>query len=121
MIETVKIQGQGYLVNDIMLVPKDEGNTDYQAVQEWLKYNIAEPEFTVEELQAINTRAIKAKAEELITAEYPSYKQLNIIRLGGEDLIAMSLYIDSIRAISNEAELNGTSISDINWTQVIGV
>lgn len=36
MINTVKIQGNSFLVNGNMSVPNAEGNTDYQAVQRWL-------------------------------------------------------------------------------------
>lgn len=59
---------------------------------------------------------IKTKANEVIEFVYPTFKQLNIIRLGGNDLIEMGIFIDSIRTISNEAKLNGTALEDINWT-----
>lgn len=51
-ITSVKIQGQGYLLNGTMSVPNDSGNREYQAIQEWLsiKGNKAIPEFTVDEL-----------------------------------------------------------------------
>lgn len=49
-IETVKIQGEGYLVNGTMSVPKADGNRDYQEVKIWLESNIPEPEFTEDEL-----------------------------------------------------------------------
>ena len=48
-------------------------------------------------------QAIKQKAGELISSKYPDYKQLNIIRVGGAELEAMSAYIDSIREKSNKA------------------
>lgn len=51
MIKTVKIQGNGYLVNGIMSVPGNApGNMDYEAVKEWLLTNTPEPEFTDAEL-----------------------------------------------------------------------
>ena len=59
--------------------------------------------------------SIKAKAGELINEQYPSYKQLNIIRLGGQDLEDMTAFIDNIRAKSDEAETNGTELEDIVW------
>lgn len=58
-------------------------------------------------------QAIKSKAAELIRNKYPDYKQLNIIRIGGAELEAMSAYIDSIREISNKAEQDGTKVEDI--------
>ena len=63
-IKTVKIQGNGYLRNGTMSVPKADGNREYELIKEWLIDNNPEPEFTVEELTqqeiAINT----AKAKE---------------------------------------------------------
>lgn len=50
MIETVKIQGDGYLVNGTTSVPKADGNRDYEAVKVWLQTNTAELEFTQTEL-----------------------------------------------------------------------
>ena len=71
---------------------------------------------TTEEIETRRVALIKAKANEIIESIYPTFKQLNIIRLGGNDLIEMSNFIDSIRTISNKAELNGTALEDINWT-----
>lgn len=68
------------------------------------------------EIEESRILSIKAKANEIIESIYPTFKQLNIIRLGGNDLIEMGNFIDSIRTISNKAELNGTALEDINWT-----
>ena len=46
----VKIQGQGYLLNGTMSVPKADGNREYELIKQWLKDNTPEPEFTAEEL-----------------------------------------------------------------------
>ena len=47
----VKIQGQCYLVNDEMTVPKADGNKEYELIKQWiLEGNTPEPEFTEEEL-----------------------------------------------------------------------
>lgn len=70
---------------------------------------------TPEELDIQRIQAIKSKAGELINSKYPDYKQLNIIRVGGSELDAMTAYIDRIRAISNEAESNGTKVEDVQW------
>lgn len=64
-IKTVKIQGQGYLLNGTMSVPKADGNREYELIKEWLaEGNTPEPEFTMEEirLQEINTQIQEAKA-----------------------------------------------------------
>lgn len=51
MIKTVKIQGNGYLLNGTMSVPKSDGNLEYELIKEWLSEgNTPEPEFTEEEL-----------------------------------------------------------------------
>ena len=50
-IQTVKIQGKGYLLNGIINVPKADGNREYELIKQWLSEgNIPEPEFTDEEL-----------------------------------------------------------------------
>ena len=70
---------------------------------------------TPEEIEIQRIQAIKSKAGELINSKYPDYKQLNIIRVGGAELDAMTAYIDRIRAISNEAESNGIKVEDVQW------
>ena len=53
MISTVKIQGQGYLLNGTMHVPKADGNSDYELIKQWIaEGNMPEPEFTDEEVAA---------------------------------------------------------------------
>lgn len=116
-IQTVKIQGQGYLLNGTMHVPGNaDGNREYELIKQWLaEGNIPEPEFTEKEIEAQRIQAIKSKASELITSKYPDYKQLNIIRVGGAELEAMTAYIDSIREISNQAEQDGIKVEDVQW------
>lgn len=62
MIETVKIQGNGYLVNGNMSVPKADGNMEYEAVKEWLLTNTPEPEYTQLELDKIAQEDINQTA-----------------------------------------------------------
>ena len=111
----VKIQGQCYLVNDEMTVPKANGNREYELIKQWLaEGNIPEPEFTTEQLNAQRISQIKAKASELILAKYSIIWQLNHPRT---DVAYANdyAYIDGIRNISNEAEANGTALEDIDW------
>ena len=64
MIKSVKIQGNGYLLNGTMSVPKADGNKEYELVKQWISEgNIPEPEFTEEELQitSINKQIQEAK------------------------------------------------------------
>lgn len=57
-IKSVKIQGECYLVNESIGVPRDNSNLEYKLIKEWLdEGNIPDPEFTEVELQA------QAKAE----------------------------------------------------------
>lgn len=113
-IKTVKIQSQGYLLNNTMYVPKADGNKEYEILKEWLKTNEPEPEFTPEQLDAQRVSQIKAKASELITSKYPIIWQLNHPRTD-VTYSADYAYIDGIRDISNEAEANGTALEDIDW------
>lgn len=44
-IETVQLQGNGYLLNGTMSVPNDTLNTEYIAIQQWIAQgNTPEPE-----------------------------------------------------------------------------
>ena len=66
MIQTVKIQGQGYLLNGTMHVPKADGNREYELIKQWIAQgNTPEPEFTEEEL---NLQEVQVKL-----TEYKSY------------------------------------------------
>jgi hypothetical protein len=67
-----------------------------------------------------NERAakIKAKAAEIILEKYPTYKQLNTIRAGGDELVAMSNYIDGIRAIATKAIADNLDVDLVVWDQV---
>ena len=85
-IQTVKIQGQGYLLNGIMSVPKADGNIEYELIKQWIaEGNTPEPEFTEEELQitSINKQAQEAKAYLASTDFYMTvdkYAELNETR-----------------------------------------
>ena len=72
-IQTVKIQGQGYLLNGTMSVPEADGNKEYELIKQWLaEGNTPEPEFTDEELQitSINKQIQEAKIYLASTAWY---------------------------------------------------
>ena len=63
-ILSVKIQGQGYLLNGIMSVPGNaDGNREYELIKQWLSEgNVPEPEFTEEELTQIELNKNIAEA-----------------------------------------------------------
>ena len=63
-IKSVKIQGQSYLLNGTMSVPKADGNREYEAIKQWLaEGNTPEPEFTEAELaqKALDKQIAEAK------------------------------------------------------------
>lgn len=119
-IQTVKIQGEGYLLNGATNVPKVNGNREYELIKLWLdKGNIPEPEFTDEEINQQRISLIKRKCGDIIESKYPLFKQLNITNLldgyTQEDKTKMIDFINSVRTISNKAELEGTALEDIDW------
>ena len=69
-IKSVKIQGNGYLLNGTMSVPKADGNREYELIKKWLKIdgNTPEPEYTQEELDAQALEQANIKAKELRAA-----------------------------------------------------
>ena len=72
-IKSVKIQGNGYLLNGYMSVPQADGNREYELIKEWLAHgNTPEPEFTEEELaqQVIKAKVQEARAYLISTAWY---------------------------------------------------
>ena len=65
-IKSVKIKGNGYLLNGNMSVPKADGNGEYELIKEWMaKGNTPEPEFTAGEIaeREAATAEEQAKAE----------------------------------------------------------
>ena len=79
MINTVKKQGDGWLVNGTTYVPNDTANRYYQEVQEWIAQgNTPEPQYTDEQIFTKNksskTNEVKNlfnKAVEAITTALP--------------------------------------------------
>ena len=69
-IKSVKIQGNRYLLNGTMSVPKADGNREYELIKKWLKIdgNTPEPEYTQEELDAQALEQANIKAKELRAA-----------------------------------------------------
>ena len=59
-------------------------------------------------------RSIKGKAGEIIKSKYTIEWQLNHPRVDAKYINEYN-WIDNIRRISNESELNLTSLEDINW------
>lgn len=88
MIETVKIQGQGYLLNGTMSVPMADGNREYEMIKLWLsENNIPEPEFTEEELakQVIDKTNSEAR-QALIQGDWKVIRELERLLLKDTEL-----------------------------------
>lgn len=79
MIETVKIQGDGYLVNGTLFVPKVDGNRHYEEVKQFIADGgIVADEFTPEELEAMQL------AEEVRLAKIAKEKALDELQITHE-------------------------------------
>lgn len=77
-IKSVKLQQNGYLLNNEMSVPKADGNREYELIKQWLSEgNTPEPEFTEEELaqqakdkQIADAKAYLSSTDYKFTADY---------------------------------------------------
>ena len=89
-IKTVKIQGQGYLLNGTMSVPKADGNSEYELIKQWLSEgNVPEPEFTDEELEAKLQEQVNAEAKtKLNSLDWKVIRELERLMLAGTELNA---------------------------------
>lgn len=92
-IKTVKIQGDGYLVNGNMSVPKADGNRDYQEVKIWIEDNTPESEFTHEESMSNIILAGEDLVTTYIQIEVEKFNEAN--RTAFADIHAMANYKDS--------------------------
>lgn len=115
-ITSVKIQGNGWLVNGNMSVPNVDENTQCQHVKLWLSLgNIPEDEFTSDELEITRVNKIKSRAGEIILARYSELKQRNValgIITDEAYITKMKSFINDIREQSNTLELDKTKTSD---------
>ena len=86
MIETVKIQGSGYILNGTIHVPKADGNSEYELIKKWIaEGNTPEAEFTEEELlKQSETKAIYDK--KYVGIEYTNLNdEVYIVSLSNDD------------------------------------
>ena len=78
-----------------------------------------------EQLEKDRVNAINNKANEIIEAKYPLYKQLNIRGklLKDEDdehytdldIEEMNMFIDTVRGIAKQSKTDGTPADEIDW------
>lgn len=87
-INTVKLQGEGYLLNGNMSVPGNApGNKEYELIKQWLaEGNTPEPEFTDAELLAQeNTTKVSEAKQYLADTDWIVVK-INEANINGEDI-----------------------------------
>ena len=104
-IQSVKIQGQGYLLNGNMSVPKADGNREYELIKEWLlKGNTPEPEFTEAELaqQALDKQIAEAKAY-LVSTDFKDLPRY--VPKEGEDMEALYAKRDEAREFIRNSDV----------------
>lgn len=117
IIKTVKIQGDGWLLNGTTSVPNSNDNKDCRLIRKWLEKegNVPEVEFSDEQLEETRVQKIKNKAGEIILARYSEIKQRNValgIITDEAYILAMKTFIANIRDQSNILELDKTKTSD---------
>ena len=81
---------------------------------------------TGEELEEIRINTINQKANEVIEAKYPLYKQLNIraklikdedgSHYTDADIETMDMFIDAVRSIAKQAKANGTPADEVDFS-----
>lgn len=74
-IKSVKVQGEGYLVNGSLSVPKADSNRHYEDLKVWLVDNTPEPEFTTEELETQKQTEFRAERDRLLVEVVDHYQK----------------------------------------------
>lgn len=103
------------------LVQKDWIEISYDEMME-----IINPAKSEEVLEQERIDAINQKANEIIEAKYPLYKQLNIRgkllkdedtgeHYNDTDIEIMNMFIDTVRGIAKQSKSDGTSADEVNW------
>ena len=76
-IISVKVQGSGWLINNVMHVPGNApGNREYELIKQWLSDgNIPEPEFTEEELRTKFENEFRVNRDSLLSTVVDHYQK----------------------------------------------
>lgn len=99
-VQTVKISGQGYLLNGIMSVPKADGNREYELIKKWLSDgNTPESEFTDEELITQKQNEFRAERNTLLD-------KVDKLINKAEDLVQDSKDLREYRQALRDATIN---------------
>ena len=108
-IQTVKIQGQGYLLNGTMHVPKADGNSEYELIKQWIAQgNTPEPEFTELEIQTnlLNQQIQEAKTYLSTTSWIWEKYSRNVLVLKDLTVEEFNIKYQDIILAQEEARLN---------------
>ena len=108
-MQTVKIQGQGYLLNGIMSVPKADGNIEYELIKQWLSEgNTPEPEFAELEIQTnlLNQQIQEAKTYLSTTSWIWEKYSRNVLVLKDLTVEEFNIKYQDIILAQEEARLN---------------
>jgi hypothetical protein len=106
-VDTVKISGDGWLLNGSIIVPNDSENAHCVLVQKWLDSgNTPEPELSNEELLEQHALAVRVKRDSLISSFSWRYERYaSELRLGIETTDSIELldqYAQALRDITDQ-------------------
>ena len=104
LIKTVKIQGDGYLVNGVLHVPAVEGNKEYEALRLWLKINTPEPEFTEAEIIEQQAQAINNAIQNHLDKKAQEFRY--------DNMVSARSYAGYINPFQTEAQALATWCAD---------
>ena len=95
-IVSVKVQGSGWLLNNVMHVPGNApGNREYELIKQWLlEGNIPEPEFTEDEILTQKQNEFRLDRNSLLDKVD---KAINIVEDLGQDSKALRTYRQALR------------------------
>ncbi len=95
-------------------------NTNPDFIWDSVNFTYKEPDGYIDIVRNRTITKVNNQAGIKITSLYPIYKQLNISRNPtSQEALAMYLYIDSIRSLSNIANFNITSAAEVSQIREI--
>jgi hypothetical protein len=116
-ILTVKIQQDGWLLNENMLVPNALGNMEREAIIDWLaEGNTPEPEFTDAELLANLIAHLEMTTDTYIQSKIDAYNLTNGVKF--KDIDSFSKYAINTASEHNLIANKFIAYADNIWKDV---